>query len=138
MVLLCGAHTECSVKKSKTKKQSLPYIRAWNVWILVSLFRKYRKHFDSGVFFPDRCQQDFSFFSPLSLPFFWQLKKKMHSLKVECMHVLSHVQLFVVACQAPLSMGFSRQEYWSGLLFPPPVVPPEPGIKPTSPVFPAL
>ena len=35
----------------------------------------------------------------------------------------SHVQLFVtpstVECQAPLSMGFSRQEYWSGLPFPP-------------------
>ena len=38
--------------------------------------------------------------------------------------VLSHVQLFVtpwiVECQAPLSMGFSMQEYWSGLPFPPP------------------
>ena len=36
--------------------------------------------------------------------------------------MLSHVQLFVtpwtVACQAPLSVGFSRQEYWSGLPFP--------------------
>ena len=35
---------------------------------------------------------------------------------------LSHVQLFAtqwyVACQAPVSMGFSRQEYWSGLPFP--------------------
>ena len=39
--------------------------------------------------------------------------------------VLSHVQLFVtpwtVACQVPLSMGFSRQEYWSGLPFPTPL-----------------
>ena len=38
--------------------------------------------------------------------------------------VLSRVRLFVapwtVACQAPLSMGFPRQEYWSGLPFPPP------------------
>ena len=38
---------------------------------------------------------------------------------------LSHVQLFVtpwtVACQAPLSMEFSRQEYWSGLPFPTPI-----------------
>ena len=38
--------------------------------------------------------------------------------------VLSHVQLSVtpwtVACSAPLSMGFSRQDYWSGLPFPPP------------------
>ena len=40
-----------------------------------------------------------------------------------CACVLSHVQLFAipwtVALQAPLSMGFSRQEYWSGLPFPP-------------------
>ena len=40
------------------------------------------------------------------------------------MKLLSHVQLFVipwtVAYQVPLSMGFSRREYWSGLLFPSP------------------
>ena len=45
----------------------------------------------------------------------------------------SHVQLFVtpwtVAHQAPLSMGFSRQEYWSGLPFPPPGDLPHPGIE---------
>ena len=49
---------------------------------------------------------------------------------------LSCVLLFVtpwtVAHQAPLSMGFSRQEYWSGLPCPPPEDPPDPGIKPTS------
>ena len=38
-----------------------------------------------------------------------------------------------VAHQAPLSMGLSRQEYWSGLPCPPPGVPPNPGIKPRSP-----
>ena len=43
-----------------------------------------------------------------------------------------------VACQAPLSVGFSRQEYWSGLPCPPPGDLPDPGIKPTSPAFPAL
>ena len=37
-----------------------------------------------------------------------------------------------VACQAPLSMGFSRQEYWSGLLFPSPGYLPDPGIEPRS------
>ena len=46
----------------------------------------------------------------------------------------SHVRLCVtpwtVACQAPLSMGFSRQEYWSGLPFPPPEELLDPGIKP--------
>ena len=47
-----------------------------------------------------------------------------------------HVQLFVtlwtVACQAPLSKGFSRQEYWSGLPFPSPGALPDPGLKPES------
>ena len=40
-----------------------------------------------------------------------------------------------VAHQVPLSMGFSRQEYWSVLSFPPPGDLPNPGIEPTSPVF---
>ena len=48
----------------------------------------------------------------------------------------SCVQLFpmlwTVACQAPLSMGFSSQEYWSGLPCPPPGDLPNPGMEPTS------
>ena len=40
-----------------------------------------------------------------------------------------------IACQAPLFMGFSRQEYWSGLSFPSPGYLPNPGIKPTSPAL---
>ena len=43
-----------------------------------------------------------------------------------------------VVHKAPLSTGFSRQEYWSGLLLPPPGDFPYPGIKPTSPVSPAM
>ena len=54
----------------------------------------------------------------------------------------SHVQLFetpwTVAHQAPLSMGFSRQGYWSGLPCPPPGALPDPGIEPTSLMSPAL
>ena len=46
---------------------------------------------------------------------------------------LSCVRLFVtpwtVTCQAPLSMGFSRQEYWSGLPFPSPGYLPDPAIE---------
>ena len=38
-------------------------------------------------------------------------------------------------CQAPLSMGFSRQEYWSGLPFPPPEDLPNPEMKPVSPAL---
>ena len=46
--------------------------------------------------------------------------------------------LWTVAHQAPLSMGFASQEYWSGLPCPPPGVLPDPGIEPESPVSPAL
>ena len=46
--------------------------------------------------------------------------------------------LWTIAQQAPLSMGFSRQENWSGLLCPPPGDLPDPGIEPISPVVPAL
>ena len=52
--------------------------------------------------------------------------------------VSNSVISWTLAHQAPLSMGFSRQEYWSGLPFPPPGDLPNPGIEPTSPVSPAL
>ena len=56
--------------------------------------------------------------------------------------VLSCVQLFetpwTVACQVSLSMGFSRQEHWNGLPFPPLGDLPDPGIKPESPMSPTL
>ena len=63
----------------------------------------------------------------------------MHACVLSC---FSHIQLFVilwtVACQGPLSMGFSRQEYWSGLPSPPPGDLPNPGIEPRPPVTLAL
>ena len=53
--------------------------------------------------------------------------------------LLSHVRLFAtpwtVAFQVPPSLGFSRQEYWSGLQFPSPGDLPNPGIKPGSPIL---
>ena len=56
-----------------------------------------------------------------------------------CAHSLSHVWLFVtlwaIAHQAPLSMGFSRQEYWSGLPCRLPENVPSPGVEPTSPAL---
>ena len=64
-----------------------------------------------------------------------------------CVHtcMLSHFSrvwlfatLWTIACQAPLSMGSSRQEYWSGLSCPSPGDLPSPGIKPMSLTFPAL
>ena len=55
------------------------------------------------------------------------------------MKSLSRVRLFAtpwtIAHQAPLSMEFSRQEYWSGLPFPSPGYLPNPGIEPRSPAL---
>ena len=64
-------------------------------------------------------------------------------LELMCVcELLSHVRLFVtlwtVAHQAPLSMGFPKEEYWSGLPFPPPEDLSDPWIKPLSPTAPAL
>ena len=56
-----------------------------------------------------------------------------------CKTRVSHVQLsvtpWIVARQAPLSMEFSRQDYWSGLPFPSPGDLPDPGIEPGSPAL---
>ena len=73
----------------------------------------------------------------------------MNEIQVPLRHmgawVLSHfsrVRLFTtlwsVARRAPLSMGFSRQDNWSGLPCSPPGDLPDPGIKPTALMFPAL
>ena len=58
------------------------------------------------------------------------------------MHVCSDAKSYLtlatprsVACQNPLSMGFPRQEYWSGSSFPPPEDLPDPGIEPASPAL---
>ena len=45
---------------------------------------------------------------------------------------------WTVACQAPPSMGFSKQEYWNGLPFPSPGDLPDQGIEPKSPLSPVL
>ena len=55
----------------------------------------------------------------------------LHSCLILC-------DLWTVACQAPLSIGFPRQESWNGLPSPPPGDLPDLGIKPTSPAIPAL
>ena len=71
-------------------------------------------------------------------PFSVQLKLSQHCSSA-IVKSLSCVRLFAtlwtVAYQAPPSMGFSRQEYWSGLPFPSPGDLPDPGIEPGSPAF---
>ena len=67
---------------------------------------------------------------------FFKSSLKMVHIKA-CMfsHVLLFVTLWTMACQTPLSLGFSRQEYWSELPFPPPGHFPRPGIEPSSPAL---
>ena len=48
---------------------------------------------------------------------------------------LTLATLWTVSCQAPLSMGFSREQYWNGLPFPSPVDLPNPGIEPGTPAL---
>ena len=66
--------------------------------------------------------------------------KASYRIAATCTCVLNHfsrvwlfMTLWTVACQAPLSMRFSRQEYWSGLPCPPAGDLPDPGIEPMSP-----
>ena len=74
----------------------------------------------------------------------WQLSfqcepRKASLIKRKKGKLLSHPQLFgnlwTVAYQGPLSMGFSRKEYWSGLPFTSPGDLPNPGIEPRSPAL---
>ena len=62
----------------------------------------------------------------------------LHACSVVSDAFATHGPCHGVPCQAPLSMGFPRQEYWSELPFPPPGDLPNPGIKPESPASNAL
>ena len=68
----------------------------------------------------------------------WLFSTSLWWFEVHACRVVSDwlfVTPWTVAHQAPLSMGFSRQEYWSGLSLPPSGELPGPGIKPTSPML---
>ena len=64
------------------------------------------------------------------------------AMRFSSVQLLSCVQLFAtlltVVCQFPLSMGFSRQKYWGGVLCPPPGDFPDPGTEPTPLLFHAV
>ena len=62
-----------------------------------------------------------------------------HECMLSCFSCIRFFEtLRTVVCQAPLSMGFSRQEYWNRFPFPTPGDLPNPGIKPSSLASPAL
>ena len=62
--------------------------------------------------------------------------EKVKVKSVSCVQLF--LTLWTVAHQASLSMGFPRQEYWSGVPFPPPGDLPDPGIKRKSPTLQAV
>ena len=88
-------------------------------------------------YFSNKCQSSQSYGFSSSHVWMWKLDyKTAEKVKVK---LFSHVQLFgtpwTIAYQASLSIGFSRQEYWSGLPFPSPGDLPNPGIEPGSPAL---
>ena len=99
---------------------------------------------NSCCFYRNWSEEDINGRVPGTEQYLWILiiVRKCTSLYGLMLSHFSRVQLFVVlwtiARQASLSMGFSRQEYWSGLPFPLPGDLPNPGIKPASLISPAL
>ena len=67
-----------------------------------------------------------------------ELQQSAVHMRAQLLRVRFFVTLWTAARQAPLSMGFSKQEYWGGLPCPLPGDLPNPGIKPASPTSPAL
>ena len=65
----------------------------------------------------------------------WEMYEHIGYFYISCSVMSDSVTLWTVAHQAPLSMGFSRQEYWIGFPCPSPRDLPDPGIEPG---FPAL
>ena len=68
----------------------------------------------------------------LQTSFIWKSYKPLSFLKWSHLVMSDFATPWTIACKAPLSMGFSRQEYWSGLPFPSPGDLPNPGIEPGS------
>ena len=69
------------------------------------------------------CNKQFSLFlqGPGGSPWLWPSESSVvHAMLNRFSHVRLSVTLWTAACQAPLSMEFSRQQYWNGLPFPPP------------------
>ena len=106
-------------------------------WVAIA-FRKLKSLCSLKSF----CRKSCTTVPNISLDPQYVLFQELSFIRVLVLSLLSHVPLFetqwTVACQAPLSMGFPRQEYWSGLPCSPPRDLPKPGTEPASPLSPAL
>ena len=126
--------------ESKTPRSS-PWCPLLNTWLTITGL-DFRRNW---VYSWDGCRDSswISFLSQIrfkSWPLSFGKNRKYFNFESLKEHMqaksLSRIQLFVtqrtVACQAPLSMGFPRKEFWSGLPCLPPGDLPNPGIEPTS------
>ena len=92
------------------------------VCVCVCVYFPWRKYLESKHHHHQYINRSFLYLSIcLFMYWWWCLVSKL------CL--IFHDPMDHIACQAPLSMGFSRQEYWSGLPFPSPVDLNDPGIK---------
>ena len=115
------------------------FVTLWTIAHQVPLSTEFsRQEYWSGLSFPSPGDLPNPGIKPLSLlspALAGGFLTNCASWEVPCVHAksLSRVRLFAtlwnVALQAPLSMGFSRQEYWNGLLGPPLGYHPDPGVK---------
>ena len=115
--------------------QSIGLQRVGHHWIHLALDKR------KDINFELNCLESNAYFVLVKAPGgsrtpFWWFNCERKKVKVKSFtHVLLFVTLWTVAHQAPPSMGFSKQEYWSGLPFPSPDLP-DPGIEPTCPALP--
>ena len=111
----------------------------FKILFLISVDCIFRANVAAVIFVLNQKQGSFSLPHPLSLPYAQQPHFLPRPSSLLYAQSLSHVQLFAtprtVTRQAPLSMEFSRQEYWSGELMPFPGDLSNPGIKPGSPAL---
>ena len=93
-------------------------------WLYYSITLFYTWHRKDEVASVNNLHWDYWLLLIISIEIIMDTTSIRGSIMMEVVWLLSHVWLFVtpwtVARQAPLSMGFSRQEYWRGLLFSPP------------------
>ena len=122
-----------SVSWDTTSKPQLTVLEVWPPWDHLELLQLTVQL--SSAFQP---------FTPRPPRYGWSCLGS-YSSSCMCACMLSHltcirlfVSLWTIACQAPLSMGFSKQEYWSGLPWPPPRFLCNPGIGPTALSSPTL
>ena len=137
LLLIHSVVTKKCVKKSGLPDLELVLSLAWTHWLLI--------HVRLLPYLSDIARSNVMWvilFNPHNSPIIIPISR-MRKLKIQKLSDLAHLQTeseVAQSCptlcdQVPPSMGFSRQEYWSGLPFPSPGDLPDPGIEPRSPAL---